>query len=314
MGKNKKSASTIPAKAEKEAKTKKIFKSRRISREKSHYKMALRIINTQCKTLKLDEETTNYIVGKFNERYNESTQYKIFISFNQGQMINKLAMMDIVKNAIAKSGLKYKVFIPQSGWGLFEGDKALLDSLRECMPNGVKITPYGIDKIPFNIKSLVKEYEAAKEHPTENVKEAIKAKKAQNKKNAKRRFVAKKKAKMSRKFKKEYKKVESTKKGSASVTLSHKRGTFSRIKSTTNTTFNGAKKVVKHVSPITTTDTKQMKHANKAIKNIEKAELRKVSQKAYIDLQGSKFNKKGKGKIQYRIKFPNQIKEVKQAA
>lgn len=149
-------------------------------REENYKNFRINSLRRRARNMKLPEEKIEELVKKLEEQLNEPTTYQILILFSKSEA-------DMVKQALKNAGINTPIITDSHTW--IDGDKAVLDKIREIMPTKVKIHPYTKKKPPI----LEKKIPDKEKKPTNNTSNRKKAAKAARKAINMMKFVGRKK-------------------------------------------------------------------------------------------------------------------------
>lgn len=150
---------------------------RRKTREEQFRNFRINALKRRCARYGFDEAKTAEYVAKLEEQMKAPKEYTILVTFNN-------ADFNLLKEAIAKAGIKYNILVAGNGkarvsYGYMSliGDQKILDKLREIAPPSAKIYPYA-----KKMESVIpkEEMEVIKK-PSNNTAEKKTAAKAANK-------------------------------------------------------------------------------------------------------------------------------------
>ena len=150
---------------------------RRKAREEQFRNFRINALKRRCKRYGFDEAKTNEYIEKLKKQMDSLKEYTIMVTFNN-------ADFNLLKEAIAKAGIKYNILVAGNGkarvsYGYMSlvGDQKVLDKLREIAPPSAKIYPYAKKMesvIPKEEREVIKK-------PSNNTAEKKAAAKAANK-------------------------------------------------------------------------------------------------------------------------------------
>ena len=143
-------------------------KARKEAREKEYRNFRINALKRRCERMKMSEEETNKAVEALIKQLNEPTSYQILMLFNKDDI-------KMVKEALTNAKIDIRILGDYYAW--IDGDKKLLDKLREILPTRTKIHPYVKKKPPVLEKRI-----PDKKKPSNNSKTVAKNAKVKRKK------------------------------------------------------------------------------------------------------------------------------------
>lgn len=156
-------------------------KKRREAREKQYRDFRIAALKRRAARMKLSEEETQQAVEKLIAQLDAPKQYTILVMYDKSirdKDGNRVPLKPMVEEIIKNSDLKY--LMKGDSHMYFEGNAAMLASIRELMPPGVNIHPYA-KKMP----SVIPAKDPPKVTKTIHSKAANKAAAAKTKANRK---------------------------------------------------------------------------------------------------------------------------------
>lgn len=118
-------------------------KKRREEREKQYRDFRIAALKRRAARMKLTEEETQQAVEKLIAQLDAPKQYTILVMYDKSirdKDGNRVPLKPMVEEIIKNSDLKY--LMKGDSHMYFEGNAAMLASIRELMPPGVDIHPY----------------------------------------------------------------------------------------------------------------------------------------------------------------------------
>lgn len=154
--------------------------ARKEAREKEYRNFRIASLKRRCKRMKLSEEETKKTIDALIKQMDEPQTYQILMIFNKTDI-------KMVKEALANAKIDVRILGDYYAW--IDGDKTLLDKLREILPPKTKIHPYTKKKPPV----LEKRIPDKQKKPTSNTAAKKKAAQLKRKKDNLANLAARKK-------------------------------------------------------------------------------------------------------------------------
>lgn len=154
--------------------------ARKEAREKEYRNFRIASLKRRCKRMKLSEEETKKAIDTLIKQMDEPQTYQILMIFNKTDI-------KMVKEALANAKIDVRILGDYYAW--IDGDKTLLDKLREILPPKTKIHPYTKKKPPV----LEKRIPDKQKKPTSNTAAKKKAAQLKRKKDNLANLAARKK-------------------------------------------------------------------------------------------------------------------------